>query len=335
MNKFKDINFRTKITDINYDLEIDYKSNLMFLGSCFTENIGNKLKEVKFNVDINPFGILYNPISVANSLNNLIEKKQFTEKDVFYFNERWNSYSHHSRFSNTNKKDTLKNINTRLNKSIDFLKHTDYLFITFGTSWIYELAKTNKVVSNCHKVPAKEFNKRILNVNEITEIYYDLIKSLQIINKNLKIIFTISPVRHLKDGFIENNISKSILRVAINNIIKSNSNCYYFPAYEILIDDLRDYRFYEDDLLHPNKTAVEYIFNFIGNSFFSEETFNLFNKIKKIVQAKLHLPFNSNSNEYFKFIKKNLNNIEAILEKNNYLDLSEEYKFFKNKKSDI
>lgn len=335
MSKFKNINFRTEITHNKYDFDISYKSKLMFIGSCFTENIGNKLKLAKFNVDINPFGILYNPISVANSLNFLIEKKVFIEDDIFYFNERWNSYNHHGRFSLPDREETLNGINKQINSSSNNLQSSDLLIVTFGTSWIYELANTNKIVSNCHKVPSKEFRKRILDVNEITEIYYDLIRRLQNINENLKIIFTISPVRHLKDGFSENMLSKSILKLAINNLVSKYKNCYYFPSYEILIDDLRDYRFYENDLLHPNKIAIEYIFNFLGNSFFSEDTFKLYKKINKIIQAKYHRPFNETSVEYSKFIQKNINDIENLQKENTFLNLEEEYSFFKNKKSDI
>jgi len=335
MTNLKKINFRTEIKPFKYDFNIDYKSNLMFIGSCFTENIGNKLKEAKFNIDINPFGILYNPVSVANSLQFLIDKKTFKEDDIFYFNERWNSYYHHSKFSFTSKNETLSKINSQIKLSSKKLQNTDYLFITFGTSWVYELMNTKSIVSNCHKVPAKKFKKRILEVNEIVEIYREFIQKLQGFNKNLKIIFTISPIRHLKDGFSENMLSKSILKLAINEIIKCNDNCFYFPSYEILIDDLRDYRFYEDDLLHPNKIAIGYIFNFLANSFFTDETFVIYKKIKKISQAKLHRPFNENSNEYFKFIENNFNNIEELLKKYNFLNLEEEYSFFKNKKSDI
>ena len=334
MTSLKKINLRTEITPFSYNFNIDYKSNLIFIGSCFTENIGNILKDAKFNIDINPFGILYNPVSVANSLQFLIEEKTFNEDDIFYFNERWNSYYHHSKFSFTSKDDTLNNINQQIKLSAKNLQNANCIFITFGTSWVYELANTDNVVSNCHKVPAKEFKKRILELNEIIDVYNKLIQKLKAFNKGLKIIFTISPIRHLKDGFSENMLSKSILKLAINKIVNGNDNCYYFPSYEILIDDLRDYRFYEYDLLHPNKIAIDYIFIFLANSFFTEETLSIYKKIKKISQAKLHRPFNENSNEYSKFIKKNINNIEELLKKYNFLNLEEEYRFFK-KKSDI
>lgn len=332
---FKDINLRTKIPIQTYNFNIDYKSKLMFIGSCFTENIGNKLKNAKFNVNINPFGILYNPISVKNSLNILMQEKLFNESDIFFFNERWNSYFHHSNFSYPNKNKTLNNINLHIKASSKYLKETDILFITFGTSWVYELANTKQVVSNCHKVPAKEFNRKILEVNEITSEYFKLVDDLQKFNRNLKIIFTISPIRHIKDGLSENNLSKSILKIAINEIIKKKNNCYYFPAYEILIDDLRDYRFYEKDLLHPNNIAIEYIFNNLGNSFFSDETFTIYNEITKISQAKLHRPFNNKSSNYYNFIETNIHKIKKLQEKYNFLNLREDLDFFKNKKSDI
>lgn len=317
----KQINFRTKIPPTKYNFDINYKSKIMFIGSCFTENIGQKLEETKFNIDINPFGIIYNPISVKNSLQNLIIKKVFKEEDLFYFNERWNSYSHHGKFAFPEQKETLKNINERINSSSLHLQTSDYLFVTFGTAWIYELASTKQVVSNCHKVPSKEFNKKILSVEEITKTYKQLLQSLNKFNPNLKVIFTISPVRHLKDGFSENNLSKSTLKLAINELVNSNKNCYYFPAYEIMIDDLRDYRFFNSDLLHPNQIAIDYIFNYFENSFFSEETIKIYSEINKIISAKKHKPFNPKSETYFKFIKKINEDVEELKNQYPFLNL--------------
>ncbi len=325
----ENINFRTVLKPIKYDFEINYKSTSMFIGSCFTENIGELLKENKFKIDINPFGILYNPVSVKNSIDILINEKQFSEQDIFYHNEQWHSFSHHSRFSNSEKELTLNEINKRISNSSEFLKNTDFLFITFGTSWVYENIESGDIVSNCHKLPAKKFKRRLLRSNEIIDIYLSLLNKLRVFNENIKIIFTISPVRHLKDGFSENNLSKSILRIAIEELISNNSNCYYFPAYELQIDDLRDYRFYESDMLHPNKLAIDYIFNFFKKSYFSDETFSVFKEIQMIIRAKKHRPFNSTSNDYKKFKQKNIELIQSLKSRYEFIDLKEELTFFK------
>ncbi len=331
MHDSENINFRTKIKPVKYNFEITYESNLMFIGSCFTESIGQILEAGKFKIDINPFGILYNPVSVKNAVNFLVENQTFTEDDIFFYNERWNSFYHHGRFSNPEKSKTLQIINNRITKSSEVLKNADYLFVTFGSAWVYEIKESDEIVSNCHKIPAKKFNKRILNTQEIIDVYSVLLKRIKSYNNGLKIIFTISPVRHLKDGFYENNLSKSILRLAINELINNNANCYYFPAYEILIDDLRDYRFYETDLLHPSRTAIEYIFNYFGNSFFTDETFKIYTEIQKLLRAVKHRPFNTSSNEYKQFVKKNINKIKALKNEYNFIDLKNELDFFKNK----
>ena len=331
MHELEKENFRTVIKPVKYNFDINYKSNLMFIGSCFTESIGEELKTSKFNIDINPFGILYNPISVKNSLNFLIENKRFSENDIFYFNERWHSFYHHSRFSASEKKQMLSSVNQRTEESSDLLKNADFLFITFGTAWVYEHRETDEIVSNCHKVPAKNFKRRILTIDEITNAYYALSEKIMKFNPDLKIIFTISPVRHLKDGFYENNLSKSVLRLAIDKLINVYSNCFYFPAYEILTDDLRDYRFYKSDLLHPNKTAVDYIFNFFKSSFISDDTLKILNEIRKIIRSKNHKPFNLNSEEYKKFVKSNIKSIEKLTDKYDYINLVEELVFFENK----
>ncbi len=335
MYDLKNLNFRTIIEPLTLDFKISYLSNIMFLGSCFTENIGFELKKSKFNIDINPFGILYNPLSIKNTLDFLIEKQLFSEKDIFYFNERWNSFYHHSKFSNPNKEEMIQTINDRIKSSSKFLKKTDVLFVTFGTSYVYEYITSEKIVSNCHKIPSKKFKRRLLNIQEITDAYSEIIKRINKINKNLKFVFTISPIRHIKDGLAENNLSKSILRLAIENIINNNLNCYYFPSYEIMIDDLRDYRFYEQDLLHPNKTAIEYILNYFKNTFFSNNTFSIYNKIMQVNKAIKHKAFNPKSEEYSNFLDKQIEKINLLALEYDYIDFSEELLSLKNKKSNI
>jgi len=324
--------FRTVMKAKSFNFDISYHSKMMFIGSCFTENIGNKLKKLKFKVNINPFGIIYNPISVAKSLDFIIENKQFKDSDLFFHNEYWHSYSHHGKFSQIEKKKSLDLINISISDSLRFLKDTDFLFITLGTAWIYTHVKTNKIVANCHKVTAFEFEKRILNEHEIVSVYNEFINKIRLINPKLKIIFSVSPVRHLKDGFSENFLSKAILRTAIEKIIKNNSAAYYFPAYEILNDDLRDYRFYNSDLVHPNEQATMYIFDFFKTGFFSNETEILIDRVQKIISARNHKLFNSGTEQSKKFIISSLKEIENLKKKYSFLNLDDEETYFLSQK---
>jgi len=320
--------FRTVIKSEPFNFTVSYRSNMMFTGSCFTEHIGNQLKELKFNVNINPFGIIYNPISVAESLNFIIDNKQFNEDDLVFYNEFWHSFFHHGKFSRTDKKKTLDLINSSLSDSSDFLRTADYLFITLGTAWVYYHNKTEQIVANCHKFPASEFRKYLLNENEIVKIISDLIEKIRLINNKLKVIFSVSPVRHLNDGFTENFLSKAVLRTSIDKIGKSNFETYYFPAYEILIDDLRDYRFYNSDLIHPNPTAIKYIFDFFKNMFFSNETELISRKVQKIISAKKHKLFNTETVQSKKFINSSLKQINNLKNLYPFLNFDDEEKYF-------
>ncbi len=328
MKKKHQINFRTLIKPDKYPFIIDYNTPMMFAGSCFTESIGLELQKFKFNIDINPFGILYNPISIKKGLLFLCYSQQFAFDNLFYNNERWNSYYHHSRFSSPDKKNTLNNINKRILSSSEHLKKTKFLFITFGTAIVYENIKTSEIVSNCHKLPAKNFNKRMLTADEIIIEYIKLINCLEEITKDIKIIFTISPVRHISDGLTNNMYSKSILMTAIMQITEHFENAFYFPAYEIMIDDLRDYRFYTQDMLHPNKTAIDYIFDFFIKSFIGTKTYEIMDKIEQIIRAKNHRPFNKKAESFQIFLKKNISKINNLSIKYPNISFIDEKKYF-------
>ncbi len=324
--------FRTVMKAKSFDFDISYQSKMMFIGSCFTENIGNKLKKLKFKVNINPFGIIYNPVSVVQSLDFILENKEFKETDLFFYKEYWHSFYHHGKFSQTLKKKTLDLINISISDSFRFLKDADFLFITLGTAWVYSHVKTNKIVANCHKVPVSEFEKRILNENEIVSVFNEFINKIRLVNKKLKIIFSVSPVRHLKDGFVENFLSKAILRTTIEKIIKNNKNTYYFPAFEILNDDLRDYRFYNSDLVHPNEQATTYIFDFFKHGFFSDETDKISEKVQKIMFSRNHKLFNSGTEQSRKFIISSLKNIKNLKKKYSFLNFDDEETYFLSQK---
>jgi len=319
--------FRTVIKPEVYPFKINYNSKMMFLGSCFSENIGENLESLRFDIDINPFGILYNPVSIKKSVDLLTHEIYFSEENLFLHNEQWHSFFHHSKFSDIDKDAALGKINSRIKKSSTNLRETEFLFITFGTAWVYESIETKDVVSNCHKLPASKFKRRLLNPDEITIEYFQLINSLQNYNPDLKIIFTVSPIRHLKDGFSQNQLSKSILHIAINQIQEHYANCFYFPAYEIMNDDLRDYRFYTPDMLHPNETAINYLLDFFENSFFEENTTLLKKEIAKVLKAYNHRPFSLETNQFKEFAKKSISKIERIesLYKNVKLDDIKEY----------
>ena len=212
-------------------------------GSCFAENIASKFINAGFTVDLNPFGIAYNPLSLSQNLNRLLDNKPFAADELFKDNDIYHSFSHHSRFSGTNPDEVLAKINSRMEQSATFLQTANLLVITFGTAYVYRLQSTGATVSNCHKLPAKFFTYKRLTIDEIVDEWNGLIALLQTFNPSLRILFTVSPVRHLKDGVHENQLSKSILLLSVNELIGNHSNCSYFPAYEIVLDDLRDYRF--------------------------------------------------------------------------------------------
>ncbi len=322
------------IVDVpDFGWKINYRHKIMMLGSCFTENMGQKLEDYKFNIDQNPFGILYNPESIAKSLNRLIDATPYTEKDLFEHEGIWGSFDHHSRFSSVDKNETLDKINTRLHSASLHLKEADHLFISFGTSWIYELQKTSKIVSNCHKFPASDFKRSKLTIENITERYRVLLADLWKFNSNLKIIFTVSPIRHWKDGAVENQLSKSTLLIAVDELIKivGIEKCAYFPSYEIVMDELRDYRFYASDLLHLNDSAVEHIWDKFMNIMFADETKKIMKDVIKLAKAMRHRPFNLESEPYRKFLLYNLELINGLTNNFPFLNLLNEKKHFERK----
>ncbi len=320
------MSFFTEIQIPEFPSKMDYSKRMMLIGSCFTENIGQKLSDLKFNTDLNPFGILYNPESIANSLKMLLEKRIFNENELFQDQGLWNSFAHHSRFSDVNKDLALDKINSRIASSGEFLESADFLVITFGTSWVFELKKTGQIVSNCHKIPSSEFKRFRLGLKEITEVYRLLLIEIWRFNPELKIIFTVSPIRHWKDGAVENQLSKATLLLATDQLISDfgGQSCQYFPSYEIMMDELRDYRFYAEDMLHLSPVAVDYIFERFSQVAIANESLMVSKEVAKIVKAMSHRPFNPNSNEYKIFLRSNLNEIEKLESRFNFLNFSAE-----------
>jgi hypothetical protein len=321
-------NFRTTFAIAEFNPKLSYKSKSIFIGSCFTENIGNYLQELTFPVCLNPTGIIYNPFSICECIYFLLHKKQFTENDLDYFNETWFSFQHHGRYSNPDKNICLERINSELNAASKLISRADFLFITLGTAWIYTHKEKKEVVANCHKLPAAAFVKSMLNAGSIANEFEKTIGDLLKINSSVKIIFTVSPVRHWNDGAVENQISKSVLITAIHEIILKNKNCSYFPAYELMMDDLRDYRFYAEDMLHPNATAIEYIRDKFVKTCIDHESVVIMNEIKKLVMARNHRPFMMQTEAHSIFRKKQLDKISLLRKKHPFLDLADFEEYF-------
>jgi hypothetical protein len=323
--------FRTPVIIKESQNKITYHTKVLFLGSCFTENIGNKLEFLKFQVDINPFGIIYNPESVGNSLEVLMEKGLFNKEDLGYNNNQWYSFYHHSRFSNVDAERCLEKINQGIEFSNNFLKECDFLFITFGTSWVYRLKESQLVVSNCHKIPASEFEHSLLKTSEIIDKYNKVLNKLFTFNPKLKIIFTVSPIRYWKDGAVGNQLSKSTLIMVINELIKGFTNIDYFPAYEIMMDDLRDYRFYAEDMIHPNQVAINYIWNRFSDTYIARDCMNNISELEKLLLAKNHKVFEEKTAIYRDFLKSALDKIIVFSNKYPFINLDSEIEYFKTK----
>ncbi len=296
------MNFRTTIQLKKEHNQIDYTSKLLLIGSCFSENIYKKLDYFKFNAVSNPFGILFNPKAIENLIANAINQKKYSENDIFLLNERWHCFDAHSELSASNKKELLQNLNSTINSTQQQLNKSTHILITLGTSWVYRFIETDVIVGNCHKVPQNKFLKELLTIEDITASLENMCTLIKNINPTATIIFTVSPVRHLKDGFVENSQSKAHLVAAIHQIIDKRKQLYYFPSYEIMMDDLREYRFYTNDMVHPNETAIAYIWEKFQQVWITKTLVNIMKKVETIQKGLAHKPFNPNSKQHQLFL---------------------------------
>lgn len=319
--------FHLEFTPRPFDQKIAHQHKLMLIGSCFTEQIGNKLARHKFSVMENPNGILFNPVSITRSVISYINNRQYTGSGLFYQNECWNSWEHHSRFSHPDKQTCLYGINASQLAAHAFLKDAEWLLVTLGSAFVYEL-ENKEVVANCHKVPTDKFNKRLLAIDEVVAGLTTMQDALSAFNPKLKIIYTISPVRHLRDGFIENNRSKATLIHAVHRLVEAGEKAFYFPAYELVIDDLRDYRFFAEDMVHPNYAATNYVWEKFIDACIDEPSRSLMKEIAVIVSARNHKPFNPSSEQHKKFLQANAEKVKRLIEQFPYLDLNDEAAFF-------
>ena len=323
--------FKTTIDVPHSSFEISHAQKGMAIGSCFTTNIGNRLLAAKFPILVNPLGTVYNPVSIAQTIDLLLGEIPFDEQQIFFANDVWQSYYLHTSFSSVNKQEVLQSFNNVRNEFLKRFQSVDYLSLTLGTAWVYELNETKQIVNNCHKTPASQFTRKKLSVEECSSVLERAIQKLQKVNPNLHVIFTVSPIRHWKDGAHENQVSKATLFLAIDELQKTAKNICYFPAYELLMDDLRDYRFYDEDMLHPSATAVEYIWETFSKTYFSKETFDLISKFEAIQKAIEHRPFNAESKSYKTFIQNTFEDCEILSNKYPFLDFSQEIAVLRKK----
>lgn len=308
--------------------KIDYSDKVFLIGSCFTEHIGRRLEELKFPIIQNPNGILFDPLSVSKSLNSYVDLKKYKQSDLFYLNELWQSWNHHSVFSGMNANHVLLNINLSQRKAHEQLKAATWLIITLGSSFSYQLTEDNQPVANCHRAPGQWFNKQMLTAAETVSVFDESIQKLLTFNPGLKIIFTVSPVRHIRDGVVENNRSKARLIEAVHQLVDKYDHAYYFPAYELVIDVLRDYRFYDVDLVHPNYAATEFVFEKFEQSFIDEDARSLMEEIKKISNGYKHKPFQPETQSHQSFLRSSLEKVKVLQEKLPQLDFSKELTYF-------
>jgi len=297
----------------------------MMMGSCFSEHIGEKMSDRKFKINLNPFGILYHPLAISAAIDRMLENKPFCSEDLRFENDRYVSFFHHGKFNHTDQQIMLKNINDAFETGREQLLVADYLFITWGTAFGYSLKEAvNNVVANCHKIPGNQFEKQLTDTSKIIQEYQQLFNRLIDINPNIKIIITVSPVKHLKDGLIDNNISKSVLLLAAHHLKTQIESTSYFPAFELIHDDLRDYRFYAKDMAHPSEEAIEYVWNFFKKTYWDDTTVELNKKIEDVLNAVKHRPLHPENKAHQVFIESIKNKVEDLENDYPFLDFGKE-----------
>ena len=315
--------FRTEINIGKYPFEIDYRSRGFMIGSCFADNMAARLASAKFRVLSNPTGVMYNPMSVVSTLRTLFSRRRFSENDLMQRDGRWFSLDFHGSFSDTQPERALDGMNDAVMCGAEALAASDYVIVTLGTAWVYE--KDGRTVANCHKLPAAEFERRLLSTDEIAGALSSAMER-ELNGKN--VVFTVSPIRHLKDGFAGNSLSKALLRVAVEDVVHRYDRAHYFPSFEIMNDDLRDYRFYEADMAHPSVSAVDYIWEKFRGAFLAEQAAEILSQVEKIVDASRHRPIDSRSEQYRSFCRKFLSQAQLLSQRCEGLDLESEIAYF-------
>ena len=319
--------FHLQLDPMPLDRKITVNDTVMLLGSCFTEHIYDRLRRFKFSVLQNPNGVLFNPKSIAQSIDDYISKRELLDNQFFFQNGIWNHWQFHSSLSHADLNVAKNAMNEKIKHSHQFLSKTNWLIITFGSAIVYDL-ENGQTVANCHKSQPNVFNRRMLSVDEIVGIYSNTINSLLKFNPSLNLIFTVSPVRHLKEGFVENNRSKARLFLAIEQLIEMFDCCHYFPSYELVIDDLRDYRFYSEDMVHPNYLATNYVWEKFSIACIDGKSRQVFKELQVIYNAFMHRPMHPESEEHKKFKAKTYHSIIELSNRFPGMDFSDEIEYF-------
>jgi hypothetical protein len=296
------------------ETKIDYQSQLLWLGSCFAENMGNHFAQLGFAQLSNPFGILFQPLALQRLVERALQANYFTQTDLVHHNGLWHCFELHSICSNSDPEVMLEQLNAKLNLLKIQLEQATHIGFTLGTAWVYRHIERDEVVANCHKIPQAQFSKELLSVGQIETALQKLIDSIQAVNPNVQVVFTVSPVRHSKDGLVENQRSKAQLLVALHQLLEMHQ-AYYFPAYEILLDELRDYRFYADDLLHPSPLAIRYIWDKWLSISTTPETQSLIAEVEAVQKSRQHRPFNPETDEHQAFLEKLDKKVEELRSK--------------------
>jgi hypothetical protein len=328
------MNFRLELSVKPFEKRINIQEPIALVGSCFTDHIGSRLRSLKFNVLENPNGIVFNPISIERSMHACINERRYTASDLFYHNELWTSWDFHGQFSHPDQQQCLDGINASVAHAHRFLLKADWIIFTLGSAFVYELkensggSRTGDVVANCHKVPANQFVHRLASLQEVSDSLGRTIEMLRQFNPRINIIFTISPVRHYREGLVENNRSKGTLHLAVHKAMQQFESVFYFPAYELIIDDLRDYRFYAEDLVHPNYAATQYVWEKFAEACIDDESKELMKELEQIRIARQHRPHHPGSSMHQKFLQAMLQKTQAIAGRYPWMNLQEEISHF-------
>ncbi|MEY3059125.1 MAG: hypothetical protein RLZ10_3062 [Bacteroidota bacterium] len=318
--------FRLAFDPPAFEKKINIHDKIIMVGSCFTEHIHNYFSEYKFSCIENPHGTLFNPISIFKSIQHYIDKTIIDEQSLFHHNGLWSHWDFHSRLSDSKPDLAVAKMNSAIENAHFFLKDANWLIITLGTGFVYEY-QAQTIVANCHKVPASSFKKRLLSLQEIEHAFQQLYDQLKSFNPLLNLVFTISPVRHLRDGFVENNRSKAILHHVVGNFINT-PDVFYFPSFELIIDDLRDYRFYAEDMVHPNYQATHYIWEKFSVACIDGKTRAFMKDMDQLNNAIKHKPIHPNSQEHIKFRDKFRSITEGLRQRFPTLNWEKEIAYF-------
>ena len=303
---------QTQIPLTPQENQIDYDSKVVLMGSCFSENMGNKLSYYKFRILQNPFGIIFNPVSIEQLVKRALEDRLFTADDVFEQEGMFHCFEVHSLVSNSQLEAYLELLNRNLTDLKEYLTNASHIIFTFGTAWVYKLIATDSIVANCHKIPQDKFSKELLTSAHISATIKNIEKYIAMVNPEATIVFTVSPVRHIKDGMVENSVSKGRLLSAVYENVQTTSHLYYFPSYEIVMDELRDYRFYTSDMLHPSETAIQIIWEKFKTVWVSPRTKEIQKEIDSIQKGLAHRPFYPDGEKHRAFVKQLRQRIEKV-----------------------